>query len=255
MVKLAFWVLLVACVVTQALWAADDSFVGKWKLNASKSRFPDTMKVAAAGSNKYTFDFGSGQTETIMTDGSDQPGIFGTTFAVTVEGADTWKVVRKKDGQELLTAIWKLSEDGKTLSDAYRQSDGVSMDYVYEREMPGSGFAATWNSVSEKMNSPYGLEIRPYEGDGLAFAFSTEKEPRNVKFDGKDYPVVGPDVRPGAVCSGRRMNERGVEFTYKREGKVRETRQADLSADGKFLTMTVKRADQEKANVLVFERE
>lgn len=257
MLKHSLQLLLVACLVTRALWAVDDPFVGKWKLNPSKSRFPDEMKVEAAGPNKYAFDFGGGTPETIVADGTDQPGGFGTTLSVTVEGSDTWKVVRKKDGRTLLTAIWKLSKDGKTLSDTYRetQPDGLSLDYVYERTTAGSGFAATWDSVSEKMNSTYELEIKPYEGDGLSFITPTEKETRSLRFDGKDYPRVGPDVSPDAVSSGRRVNERTVEITNKNKGKVRGTWHVELSPDSQSLTMKVHRAGQNKANVLVFDRE
>lgn len=255
MAKHAFRMLLVAGLLARASWAADDPFVGKWKLNPSKSRFPDKMKVESAGTNKYTFDFIGGNPETIVTDGTDQPGIFGTTLAVSVEAPDTWKVVRKKDGKALLTAIWKLSKDGKTISDSFRQTDGVSMDYVYERTTPGSGFAATWDSVSEKMNTPYELEINLYEGDGLTFITPTDKQTRNVKFDEKDHPVTGPDVSPGAVSSGRRVNEHSLKVTYTRNGKLRETREIELSPDGKSLTMTVHPAGQDKPNVQVFDRE
>jgi len=98
MAKHIFRLRLVACLVTRGLSAVNDPLVGKWKLNPSKSRFPDEMKVEAAGANKYAFDFGGGTPETIVADGTDQRGGFGTTLAVTVEGPDTWKVVRKKDG-------------------------------------------------------------------------------------------------------------------------------------------------------------
>ena len=244
MAKHTFQLLLVAYMVTRALGAVNDPFVGKWKLNPSKSRFPDEMKVEAAGTNRYAFDFGGGTPETIVADGTDQPGIFGTTLSVTAEGPDTWKVVRKKDGQTLLTAIWKLSGDGKMLSDTYRETQpgGLSLDYVYRRTTKGSGFAATWDSVSEKMNSVYELEIKPYEGDGLTFITPTEKITRNVRFDGKDYPNVGPDVSPDAVSSGRRVNDRTVEITNKNKGKVRGTWNVELSPDSKSLTMTVHRA-------------
>ena len=157
--------LLVAFLVGGTLSAADDPFAGKWKLNPSKSRFPDEMKVQAAGANKYAFDFGGGNPETIVADGTDQPGIFGTTLSVTVEGPDTWKVVRKKGGRMLLTGTWTLSEDGKTLTDNYRENEAdgstLSMDYVYKRTTAGSGFTATWDSVSEKMNSAYELRSSP----------------------------------------------------------------------------------------------
>jgi hypothetical protein len=162
------------------------------------------MKVEAVGANKYAFDFGGGNPETIVVDGTDQPGISGTTLSVTVEGPDTWKVVRKKDGRTLLTATCKLSEDGKTLTDLYRenQPDGstLSMDYVYERTTEGSGFAATWESVNEKMNSAYELQIQPYEGAGLTFITPGEHRTRNLRFDEKDYPK-GPDAPPGSVYS------------------------------------------------------
>jgi hypothetical protein len=251
--------LLVVCLVAGALGAADDPFVGKWKLNSSKSRFPDEMKLETAGANKYAFDFGAGQSETIVADGTDQPGIFGTTLAVTVEGPDTWKVVRKKGGRTLLTGTWKLSQDGKTLTDLYRQNqpDGstLSMDYVYQRTTAGSGFAATWDSVSEKMNSPFELQIQRYGGDGLTFMTPAEKATRNLRFDGKDYPDVGPDLPPGSAASGRRVDEHTLELTDKIKDKVMDTRQVELSPDRKTLTMTIHPTGQGRANILVFDRE
>ncbi|HVH71960.1 MAG TPA: hypothetical protein VNB49_12710, partial [Candidatus Dormibacteraeota bacterium] len=103
--------------LTGALWAADDPFVGEWKLNPSKSKLTDEMTVETAGANKYAFDFGGGNPETILADGTDQPGNGGTTFSVTVLGPDSWKLVRKKDGRPILTGNWKLSQDGNTLTD------------------------------------------------------------------------------------------------------------------------------------------
>lgn len=249
---------LITLLIAGALCAAGDPFVGKWKLNPSQSRFPDEMKVKAAGANKYVLDFGAGNPETIVADGTDQPGIFGTTLSVAAEGPDTWKVVRKKDGHTLLTGTWTLSQDGKTLTDNYRQNqpDGstLSMDYVYQRTTPGSGFAATWDSVSEKLNSVFELEIRTYESDGLTFITSAEHKTQNLRLDGKDYPDAGPDARPDSASSGRRVNERSVEITRKTKGKTSETREINLSPDLKTLTMTIQ-PDQGKANILVFDRE
>jgi len=132
-----FQQLLFACLVTSTVWAANDPFVGKWKVNPSKSKLNDEMKVEAAGANKYTFTFGPGQVDTVVADGSDQPALQGTTLSVTVEGPNNWKVVRKMKGRMLLTARWTLSEDGKTLNDAFTQylPDGTTLflPYVYER--------------------------------------------------------------------------------------------------------------------------
>jgi hypothetical protein len=110
------------CLATSMAWAAQSPFIGEWKLDPSKTRMPDEMKVQSQGANKYAFDFGGG-VETIVVDGSDQPGCCGTLLSVKPEAADTWIVERKKDGRLLLRATWKLSKDGSTLTDYYREFD------------------------------------------------------------------------------------------------------------------------------------
>ncbi|HET6176402.1 MAG TPA: hypothetical protein VFE61_05680 [Candidatus Sulfotelmatobacter sp.] len=98
------------------------------------------MRVESLGGNKYAFDFGGGP-EKIVVDGTDQSAVYETMLSVTVEGPDTWKVVRKKDGRMLLTATWKLSQDGNTLSDNYTEfgSNGSpsTVNYLYKRRQPG----------------------------------------------------------------------------------------------------------------------
>lgn len=259
MVKRAIQFLVVALLVTETLWAANDPFVGKWKLNPSKSTLTDTMKVTAAGENKYGFDFGAGKIETIVVDGTDQPGIFGTTLAVTVERPDTWKVVRKKDGRAMLSATWTLSQDGNTLRDAYKECEAngstTSVDYVYKRTAAGSGFAGTWESTSEKVNSVYEIQIEPFGSDGLTFINPEGGTTQEMRFDGKDYLRMGKNVPESSASSGRRVNERALEMTDKLKDKITDTREIKLSPDLKTLTMTVHPAGQKTPNVLVFDRE
>jgi hypothetical protein len=242
-----------------AAWAQESPFVGDWKLNPAKTRMPDEMKVESKGGDKYAFDFGGGVAETIVADGSDQPGRGGTTLSVRAGAPDTWIVERKKAGKLLLRGTWKLSQDGGTLKDFYREfeSDGstVSMDYVYQRTGGGSGFAADWQSVQETMNSPFPLQVKAYEGDGLTFASPVEQVTKNVKFDGKDYPNEGANADPGSSSSIRRVDEHTLEMTDKFKGKVTDTEQIELSRDGKTLTITVHFAGRDKPNVMVFQRQ
>jgi hypothetical protein len=235
--------------------AAENPFIGKWKLNSSLSRMPDEMKVESKGGKTYSFDFGGGVGESIVTDGTDQPGRGGTTLSVKAEAPDTWIVERKKDGRLLLRATWKLSKDGSTLTDYYRQfeSDGstTSMDYVYQRNGGGRGFADDWQSIKETMNSPFVLEVKQYEGDGLAFVDPLQHDTKNVKLDGKDYPIEG-SARSASV---RRIDGHTLEMIEKRSGQVIDTSEIKLSPDGKRLTMTVSVPGQNKPNVMVFDRE
>jgi len=208
MLKRSFPLLLLACLTTGALWAANDPFVGESKLNPSRSKPTDQMKVESIAGNQYVLDFGGGSPETRAADGTDQQGDGGTTLSVTVEGPGAWKVVRKKDGRVLLTANRKLSKDGNTLTDDFTaigpNGSSSNVNYVYKRTAGTSGFSGTWESTSETVNSVFVLKVQPYEGDGLSFIDPSQEETKNVKFDGKDYPNVGPNVTSGSTSSARR---------------------------------------------------
>src|ERR1700743_1538182 len=109
--------LLVSCLLTGTALAATNPFSGTWKMNPSKSVLTDQMKVEAAGPNTYTLNFSGDNKETIVADGADHPGLFGTTFSITVLGPNQWKGVRKKDGHMQISATWDLSPDGTSLTD------------------------------------------------------------------------------------------------------------------------------------------
>jgi hypothetical protein len=253
--KFTFRLLLAAGLLTGTLWAANNPFVGKWKLDPSHRKFIDMMKVDAAGANRYAFSFSPGAVETVVADGSDHPALFGTTLAITVEGPDSWKVVRKKNGRTTIIGIWKLSQDGKALTDTFTgfQPDGSTfvLHYVYQRTAGSSGFPGTWESGTGE--SPFELQIQLYQGDGLSFI--AQGVTKDIKFDGKDYPDLGRNLLPGSASSGRQVNGHSLEITDKIKGKVTQTQEVNLSPDLKTLTMTVHPAGESKPNILVFNRE
>jgi hypothetical protein len=257
--KRVFQSLLVVFLATAALWAASDPLVGKWKLDPSKSKATDLMRVATAGENKYTLIFNSGHVETVAADGTDQPGIFGTTVSITVLAPDHWTVVRKQNGRTMLTGNWKLSEGGKSLTDHFTsyQSDGKAsvVDYVYIRSAGDSGFPGSWESQTDTVHDSFELHIQPYEGDGYSLTNSDEGSPKNLKLDGKDYPREGKYVPSGSTSSGRRVNERTLELTDKINDRVTDTQRIELSPDDKTLIITMQPSGQSKPNVFVFDRE
>jgi hypothetical protein len=259
MLTRGFQLLLVTFLVPGTLWAASDPLVGKWKLDPTKSKVSDLMRVAAAGPNKYELIFNSGGIETVTADGTDQPGSFGTTVSITIAAPDNWKVVRKQDGHTLLTGDWRLSQDGKKLTDHFTSNrpDGTSssVDYVYLRSAGDSGFPGSWESQSDAMHGSFELEIKPWEGDGLSINDPAEGFTKNLKLDGKDYPPQGKYASPGAMSSGKRVNDRTLELTDKIDGRVTDTQQIEVSPDLKMLTLTMHIAGQSKPNILVFGRE
>lgn len=238
-----------------ALWTANDPFVGKWRLDAAKSVIVDQMVVEAAGPNTYTFRFEGGPPETVVADGRDQPGLPGTTLAIKVTGPRTLKVVRKQAGHTIVSANWTLSEDGRTLIDAFsgKQADGLTLnvDLFYRRMTKAPGFAGVWESTMPQPGLSLELQIQPYGDQGLSFV--SPGSTKSVTFDGQDH--APPGAGAGATISGRRQSERALEYTDKRDGKVAFARRLQLSGDNRTLTLTVQPAGQVMPNVLVFERE
>ena len=251
--------ILIICWTVSAFSAPNDLFVGKWKVNSSQSTLADQMTIQAVGENKYSLIFsGTGGTETVAADGTDQPGLNGSTLSITVEEPDAWKIVRKKEGRIILTARWKLSKDGKTLTDAFtaHRPDGSSstINMVYRRAAGNSGIPGTWETTDAKLDAVYELEIRPYDSDGLSFV-SDSAPPKNIKFDGKEHLDPATGASPGVASLGHRIDERSLEFTNKIKGKIVQTRQMTLSPDLKTLTIVLHLADQRLPNTLVFDRE
>ena len=257
--------LCLALLITSASTHADDQpFIGKWKLNLSKCKLADQMTIAPAGANKYTLTFaGVGETETVVADGTDQPGVQGSTISVKIEAPGNWKITRKQGGQTVLTANWKLSDDGKSLTYTFlgNQPDGSTphVDLVYKRaegSTSNSGIPGTWETTEEKADTAYELEIRPYEGDGLTFQISGGGPATNVKFDGKDYPPANASPAQGSATTFvHRLDDHSIELTKKLKGRTVETREITVSPDAKTLTMTRHLVDQRVPNILIFDRE
>lgn len=245
--------------LTGTLWAATDPFAGTWKLDPAKSILTDQMRVEAAGPNTYTFYLSPTNPETIVADGTDQRGNFGTTLAVTILGPHEWKVVRKKNGQLLISAIWDLSADGNTLTDNFTgyRADGSTNNllYKYARAAGTSGFTGTWESTSEQVNSKFELQVHTYEGDGLAFVTPAQKITKSIKFDGQDYAAQGPNLPAGYTTSGRRLSDHIVELTDKIDGKILDTQRVEVSPEGDTLTITTHIPGQAKPNIQVFNHE
>jgi hypothetical protein len=263
MIKATIRLLCFACLTAATYGAADEPLVGKWKLNLSKSKLADQMTIAPAGANRYTLTFaGAGETETLVADGTDQPGIQGSTISITIEAPGNWKIVRKTGGRTVLTAMWKLSEDGKSLTDTFisNQPDGSTshIELAYKRAdgtASSSGIPGTWETTEEKPESAYEIEIRPYEGDGLSFINPGGAPATNVKFDGKDYPSAGTGPAAGSGTSARRLSDHSIELTKKFKGRIVGTREITVSPDRKTLTITMHILDQRLPSILVFDRE
>jgi hypothetical protein len=247
-----------ACLLTGSLWGADDPFVGKWKLNMDKSKFVgEQTKIQDIGGNKYKWTSGN-VSDTLTTDGTDQPVHFGRTVAITPEGENQWRMVIKKDNKVLSSMTHTLSDNGKTqtIKGTETKPDGTTSDFnvVLKKLSGGSSWAGTWESTDVKFTSPDEWEIAAYEGDGLTFYIPAYQDTISMKFDGKDYEEKGPNAAPGSTSSGKRANAQNLELTNKVKGQVMDHTKFEVSPDGKTLTLTVRETGQAKPLTIVYDK-
>src|SRR5215831_2289194 len=76
-----------------------------------------------------------------------------------------------------------------------------------------------WNSPMP-IDSASVLKIKPYGENGLSFIQPSREVMRNLKFDGKDYPVLGRGVAEGSTSSARRVDARTLEITARIKGTI-----------------------------------
>jgi hypothetical protein len=257
--KRGLWLVLFVCAMANGLSAADDAFVGKWKLNPARSTLTDQMKVAAVGPNKYAFTFSGDNVETIVADGSDQPGLYGSTLAVIVDGDESWKIVRKTNGHTDIIGLWKLSDNGNTLTDNFTSyhanGSTFNLHYIYKRTEGTTGFPGTWESTTQDVNSSLEMQIARYQESGLSFIYPASDVTKSLNFDGKDYPNKTAKPVPGYASSAHRINQDSFEMVDKINGKELNKQKFELSADHKTITITATVPGQSKPNIQVFERE
>jgi hypothetical protein len=250
--------LVLACLLAGTLWAADDPFCGKWKLNKEKSKLTgEQVKIQDLGGNRYKWT-ANNVSDTITYDGTDQPVHFGQTISMAPEGANSWKMVIKKDGRVLSSMTHTISGDGKTqtIKGTETKPDGTTSDFdvTWKKVSGGSGWGGTWESTDVKFTSPDEWDIEPYTGNGLTFKTPAYKEALSMKFDGKDYEDKGPNVAPGSVSAGKRVNTRILDVTDKVKGQVMDHTRYQVSPDGKTLTLTIHETGQPKPLTIVYDK-
>jgi hypothetical protein len=240
--------------------AADDSIVGKWKMNPEKSQFAGlTYKVDDAGGGKYNFVFGD-DVETMSFDGKEHTTKYGNTWSITQSGPNAWKWIQKRNGKVMSDATWTVSDDGATsvyVSMETRLDGSTSHDETKLKRTAGgkSGLVGTWESTETKIGSPVTIEIAHWQKDGYSIKNAANKGETDFKLDGKDYTPSGPMVATGTVVAGKKIDDHTIELTYKLKGKTTETDRWELSADATTLTNTVTYPGEDKPEIDVFERQ
>jgi hypothetical protein len=249
-VRFVFLLTLISATVSMA---ADAPYIGKWKVNSSKSQLTDIVTIQKLPSGEMRFDE-SGFTYTFKPDGKEYPTPDGGTATWKAVGADKWEVTNRANGK--ISATITLTVSGDTLSSMAMipQTDGKDLmtTSTSKRISGGPGLAGKWQGTEADAGASW-LEVTPNGPDGI-----TLKAPNSMcaaKFDGKPYPMTGSGDGPKQTMSFRKTGPASFETATFLDGKPFFKDVYVASADGKMLTDTGTPVSTKKPLKVVYDRQ
>jgi hypothetical protein len=242
--RVAFVLFLTPIFLAPELMFAQSPFDGTWRTNMDQSKISPKPIVFSVKSG--TYDCSScGPKINVKADGQEQSvtGQPYDTISVREIDAKSIEVTTKKKGKPVYEQIRTVSDDGNTLTvkttshpqDSDQTVTGeATATRIGKAPAGANGTSGSWriNKVQESEN---GLTTT-YKSNGDELTMSTPTgESYTAKLDGKDYPVKG--AYGWSSVSLKRVDDRTIEETDKRDGKVVEVLKMTVGTDGKTMTV------------------
>jgi hypothetical protein len=234
------------------------SIDGTWKVDVDSAKFPEQPEKYVLKDGRYTCST-CVPTIDVKADGTDQP-VTGSkyfdTVAVTIVDDDTVRFTDKKDGKVVGEGTSTVGSDTKMLTEEFtyfppagKPVKGKILSQQVEKGPTGShALSGSWRATKAAEFSDSGLTVTfRSTADGLSMSLPTG-ESYDAKFDGKDYPVKGDPG--GSVVSLKRIDERTIEETTKRDNKVTGVSRMTLSSDGQTLNFVID--DKERGSTMTY---
>jgi hypothetical protein len=229
------------------LMLGQSPFDGTWKTNMAESKLSAKPYVYSLNNGIYDCESCVPKINNVKADGTDQA-VTGQTYdtiSVQAVDANSIHIVTKKGGKPTGDTTRTASADGKTLTIATTNypSDG-SQPFKSEAKLTrvakglagSNGISGSWRI--QNVNEDTAGLTATYKVSGDAVSMSTPTgESWTAKFGGPEQPVKG--LYGNYTVSVKKLGEREIEVTMKRDGKVNSVNKISVAADGKKMTEAV----------------
>jgi hypothetical protein len=235
--------LAVSLLLLPGLMFAQSPFDGTWKTNMSASKLSQKPYTYSVSQGMYVCETCAPRVSA-KADGSDQAvtGQPYDTIAVTVVDPNTIHLVTKNGGKMVSDQTRTVSADGKMMtisvtaypangSDPYKTE--VHLARVSAPPAGSNATGGTWRLQKMNEDSPGITTAWKATSDGLSMSAPTG-EHWDAKFDGKEVPVNGTYQQE--TVSVKKLGDREVEITEKRDGKLYSVAKMTVSPDGTKMT-------------------
>ena len=239
------WFVLCVVLVAALTAVAQGPFDGTWKIDANKMQAPPKTDEYRVDNGRYECLTCSPKIN-IKADGMDQKltgDPYADTLAVKVMDDRNAESTAKKGGSVVGTTKMAVSADNNTLTQqwSFTNSNGKSgngtsvLTRVGSAPKSGNMITGQWRIKDIPTYSDnVGIFTFKTSADGISYSAPTG-ESYTAKPDGKDYPYKGDPGTTSVVL--KKINDRTLEETDKRDGKVISVAKMTVSPDGKTMTI------------------
>ena len=223
------------------LMLGQSPFDGTWKTNMAESKLSQKPYVFSVNNGMYDCESCVPKVN-VKADGQDQS-VTGQTYdtiSVQVGDPNTIRVILKKGGKTTSDATRTVSADGKmlTIAGTSYPADG-SQPYKSEAKFtrvakgPAGSNATSGSWRIQNVNEDSAGLTATYKVSDDEVSMSTPTgESWMAKFGGPEQPVKG--LYGNYTVSVKKLGEREIEVTMKRDGKVNSVNKISVAADGKM---------------------
>jgi hypothetical protein len=225
------------------LVGAEPPYIGLWTVNEDKSDYGPAFNFAREPSGDLRLTQ-SGRSYIVRFDGKEYPHPLGGVARWTQIGDQSWEMTLTQNGKVIGNPIYRLSDDGRTLTTGPKSGPGSTV--VYRRTSgERQGLVGAW---SLQTASNPNLELAVTEGYDLVFRQGAGTLRAN--FDGRDYhPPAGPET-----IRISKVGDRGFSSTVSIDGKPVVIDTFTVSDDGQTLTQVGGTFGQPPTHTIVYER-
>lgn len=223
---------------------AASPFDGKWKMNA------DSMKVTGKADQYQVLDGEYTCTSCVpeikvKADGTDQPvtgHAYYDTVAVVVQSPSTIQIIYKLKGKQAANTTLTAANDGKTLDGRFQDFSGTQVasgtfSETRRRAGPPGSHAVSGAWQPGSLVSPNAaMSLFALEMGTDHFSWQWNGQSFNARFDGKEVPVHNDPG--GTMVRVKRINDRTVDETDSRQGKVTDEIRYVVATDGQTIEVT-----------------
>jgi hypothetical protein len=240
---------------------AATAFDGTWKLR------PDPTKTTGKADQFQVLDgtytcISCAPEIKVKADGNDQKvkgHDYYDTVAVTVVSPSSIHIIEKKDGKRALAITYEVSTDGNTLTGKFEDYSGTQVangTFTETRRAPGPPgshrISGLWQP-EQFHEANDAARTYAYEMTDDQFSMHWNGESYNAKFDGNEYPVHGDPGKTMVIV--KRVDERTVEETDHRQGKVTDKIRLAAASDGKTIQVTDNDVIHEQVTTYTLEKQ